>query len=408
MKKNVYLCHHLNIKRILMHIVELPSFFPPYGGEFCLDQAKALSSFGHTVRIISNVQLSVKKGIADFCLYSYGRKWTEMDGVSVYYSYTRGIPMMIKPNVERWVKTVRQMFDDYVQKYGRPDIIHAHCAHWAGYASMLIGHDYGIPYVITEHLSSYNFTTEIAKTGGCGSWEIPLIRKAYAEASIVLPVAAELTDNLAPIFGKEYRWKEMPNAIDTDFYAYRKREDWRISARPYRIVCLANFISLKGYDILLPAFKEFCKKHKNSCLDVLGFGTDSEEMQKMIRLFGVENVYCYGRVGRERVREVLYESNLLVLPSRSEAQPLSLLEAMSTGIPVVATEVTPRSLRIEGGCTVVPTDDVEALADAMEKACENVDFDGFAVSQNVRQIASYDVLANKLDMIFTDIIKNRK
>ncbi|MBR5763437.1 MAG: glycosyltransferase family 4 protein, partial [Bacteroidaceae bacterium] len=357
---------------------------------------------------ISNVQLSVKKGIADFSLYSYGRKWTEMDGVSVYYSYTRGIPMMIKPNVERWVKTVRQMFDDYVQKYGCPDIIHAHCAHWAGYASMLIGHDYGIPYVITEHLSSYNFTTEIAKTGGCGSWEIPLIRKAYAEASIVLPVAAELTDNLAPIFGKEYRWKEMPNAIDTDFYAYRKREDWRISAKPYRIVCLANFIPLKGYDILLPAFKEFCKKHKNSRLDVLGFGTDSEEMQKMIRLFGVENVYCYGRVGRERVREVLYESNLLVLPSRSEAQPLSLLEAMSTGIPVVATEVTPRSLRIEGGCTVVPTDDVKALADAMEKACENVDFDGFAVSQNVRQIASYDVLANKLDMIFTDIIKNRK
>ena len=129
MKKNVYLCHHLNIKRILMHIVEIPSFFPPYGGEFCLDQAKALCSFGHTVRIISNVQLSVRKSVTDFCMYSYGRKWMEMDGVSVYYSYTRGIPMMIKPNVERWVKTVRQMFADYVQKYGLPDIIHAHCAH---------------------------------------------------------------------------------------------------------------------------------------------------------------------------------------------------------------------------------------------------------------------------------------
>ncbi len=408
MKKNAYLCHHLNIKRILMHIVEIPSFFPPYGGEFCLDQAKALCSFGHTVRIISNVQLSVRKSVTDFCMYSYGRKWMEMDGVSVYYSYTRGIPMMIKPNVERWVKTVRQMFADYVQKYGLPDIIHAHCAHWAGYASMLISRDYGIPYVITEHLPSYYFTTEIAKTGGDDSWEIPLIRKAYAEASIVLPVSAELVDDLAPIFGKAYRWKEMPNAIDTDFYAFRKREDRRISAKPYRIVCLANFIPLKGYDVLLPAFKEFCKKHKNTRLDVLGFGTDSEEMQKMIRRFETENVHCYGRVGREKVREVLYESNLLVLPSRSEAQPLSILEAMSTGIPVVATEVTPQSLRIEGGCTVVPIDDAQALTNAMAKTYENVDFDGFAVSQKVRQMASYDVLANKLDMIFTDIIKNRK
>jgi hypothetical protein len=44
----------------------------------------------------------------------------------------------------------------------------------------------------------------------------------------------------------------------------------------------------------------------------------------------------------------------------------------------------------------------------MAKTYENVDFDGFAVSQKVRQMASYDVLANKLDMIFTDIIKNRK
>ena len=235
-----------------------------------------------------------------------------------------------------------------------------------------------------------------------------MIRKAYAEASIVLPVAAELTDNLAPIFGKAYRWKEMPNAIDTDFYAFRKREDRRISAKPYRIVCLANFIPLKGYDVLLPAFKEFCKKHKNTRLDVLGFGTDSEEMQKMIRHFETENVHCYGRVGREKVREVLYESNMLVLPSRSEAQPLSILEAMSTGIPVVATEVTPQSLRIEGGCTVVPIDDAQALTNAMAKTYENVDFDGFAVSQKVRQMASYDVLANKLDMIFTDIIKNRK
>jgi glycosyltransferase involved in cell wall biosynthesis len=99
---------------------------------------------------------------------------------------------------------------------------------------------------------------------------------------------------------------------------------------------------------------------------------------------------------------------MLVLPSRSEAQPLSILEAMSTGIPVVATEVTPQSLRIEGGCTVVPIDDAQALTNAMAKTYENVDFDGFAVSQKVRQMASYDVLANKLDMIFTDIIKNRK
>ena len=53
-----------------MHIVEIPSFFPPYGGEFCLEQSKALRSLGHEVRIISNVQLSVKKSPKD---YSHSR-----------------------------------------------------------------------------------------------------------------------------------------------------------------------------------------------------------------------------------------------------------------------------------------------------------------------------------------------
>ena len=42
-----------------MHILEIPSFFTPYGGEFCLEQAKALKALGHEVRILSNVQLGI-------------------------------------------------------------------------------------------------------------------------------------------------------------------------------------------------------------------------------------------------------------------------------------------------------------------------------------------------------------
>ncbi len=44
-----------------MHILEIPSFFPPYGGEFCLEQSKALQQLGHEVRILSRVQLGITK-----------------------------------------------------------------------------------------------------------------------------------------------------------------------------------------------------------------------------------------------------------------------------------------------------------------------------------------------------------
>ena len=121
-----------------MHILEIPSFFIPYGGGFCLDQAKALKGQGHQVRILSNIQLSMKKGARSFLSLPYTTKEEMMDGILVVRHFQRGIPLVIRPNVNGWVRTVQRMFRDYVVRYGKPDVIHAHCAKWAGYAAMLI------------------------------------------------------------------------------------------------------------------------------------------------------------------------------------------------------------------------------------------------------------------------------
>ena len=40
-----------------MHILEIPSFFPPYGGEFCLEQARALQALGHEVRTLKRIRI---------------------------------------------------------------------------------------------------------------------------------------------------------------------------------------------------------------------------------------------------------------------------------------------------------------------------------------------------------------
>ena len=135
-----------------MHILEIPSFFPPYGGLFCLDQAKALAALGHEVRILSNVQLGMTIGMHDYLTLPYGRYEHVEDGITVCQSYQRGVPRLIRYNVHRWVSIVCSMFADYSSKYGKPDVLHAHCCKWAGYAAMLIAKEWGVPYVITEHL----------------------------------------------------------------------------------------------------------------------------------------------------------------------------------------------------------------------------------------------------------------
>ena len=80
------------------------------------------------------------------------------------------------------------------------------------------------------------------------------------------------------------------------------------------------------------------------------------------------------------------------------------LEAMSMGIPVVSTECIPHSLRIEGGCTIVPVDDAHALADAMEELITGPLVDGLLLSAKVSGMASPKVVGEKLAAIMSDVV----
>lgn len=380
-----------------MHILEIPSFFTPYGGEFCLDQAKALKAVGHEVRILSNVQLGVTIGLRDYLCLPYSRYEHERDGITVCQSFQRGVPMVIRWNVKRWVQIVCSMFDGYVEKYGVPDILHAHCCKWAGYAAMQISQKYHLPYVITEHLSRLVFEKEFGSAPS-NAWQIPLLKEAYEKADLVIPVSDELVDNIACYFGKDYRWQAVSNTIDVDYFHYRSRQP--LQGRTFRFCCLANNWPMKGYDILIPAFRQLREIGQNVELHIAGRGTDSTEFRSMLS----DGMVTHGLIPRNDVRELLYHSDALVLASRSEVQPLSLLEAMSTGIPVIATECVPQSLRIEGGCTIVPIDDVEALKKAMFDVMSRPTVAGQWLSQEVLRIASPEVVGRKLEKLFGRLV----
>ena len=386
-----------------MHILEIPSFFPPYGGAFCLEQAKALVAQGHEVRILSNVQLGISIGLKDYLTLSYRRYEHEMDGVMVYQSYQRGLPKRICFNVNRWVSIVRSMFREYVEKHGRPDILHAHCAKWAGYASMLISQEYGIPYVITEHLPLMLLEDEFGKAPS-NAWQISLLKSAYKNASIVLPVSEELVDDTACYYGKDYKWQYLSNIIDTDYFHFQTRSS--LAKRPFRFCCLAAYSYRKGYDVLFEAYRRLQQTGLSVELHIAGGLTDSEMCRNEVERLHLKQVRSYGLLDKEGVRNLLYECDALVLASRSEVQPLVLLEAMSTGIPVVSTECIPSSLRIEEGCTIVPVGDAEALASAMNQVAEQPMADGEVLSAKISELASPAVVGRQLERIFSEVLSS--
>lgn len=380
-----------------MHILEIPSFFTPYGGEFCLEQAKALKALGNEVRILSNVQLGITIGGKDFMVFPSCRFWQERDGVEVYQTYQRGVPKMLRHNVTNWIKIVRSMFEDYIGKHGKPDILHAHCAKWAGYAAMLISRQYGIPYVITEHLSKMLLEREFGKAPST-AWQIPLLKEAYENANMVIPVSEELVDDVACYYGKNYKYTPVSNMIDVDFFAYRERQKGVNDS--FSLACIANAEYRKGYDVLLPAFSKLLESGVKAELHIAGRGTDSRSFRKKLP----EGVISHGLIDKHAVRNLLYRSHALVLASRSETQGLVLLEAMSTGIPAISTEAIPKSIRIDCGFNYVPIGDVDALATEMLKAANTPNINGRELSEKVRERVSGNAIAFKLIDIFQRIV----
>ena len=349
-----------------MHILEIPSFFTPYGGEFCLEQAKALKALGHEVRILSNVLLGFTIGGKDFLVLPSCRFEHEREGITIYQSYQRGWPRMVHHNVKHWVGIVRSMFADYVAKYGKPDILHAHCAKWAGYAAMIISKEYGIPYVITEHLPKLILEPELGPAPST-AWQVPLLKEAYHEAAQVITVSDELVAELADYFGHDFRHITIGNVVNTDFYAFRKRR--LMDGRRFAFCCPAVFNHRKGYDVLFKAFALLAKVCPETELHIAGRGTDSKDCRKLMRFYGLKgNVTCHGALDAEGMKRLYYQSDALVLATRNESQGLVIAEAMSTGIPAISTQGVPKSMQLDAGFRYVPVGDAEALMMEMQKA----------------------------------------
>lgn len=372
-----------------------------------MEQSKALASQGHTVRIIANLNVSVRLS-PGLWLHSRTRSYdVVMDGIQVTRREMRAIPFCLKHNVERWCGIVGEMADEYIKRYGKPDVLHAHCCAWAGYAAMLVSRKHNIPYVVTEHLASELHLKQFGKDG-VNSWQVPLLRESLESANRVILVSEELAADLAPLFGSNFNWQAVSNTIDTDLYAYKKRLP--LDGRPFTICCLAIFIPLKGYDILYKAFAEFIQKYNTDAqLLVAGAGTNSKEMMKLVDKYGIgKYVKLYGELDRNGVLDILYQSDCLALATRNEAQGLVLLEAMSTGIQVVTTDRTPKNVHIEGGCLIAPYNRADIMAERLAEVMHNTGFDGKAVSDSVKSLVSPNVIGRQLADVFESVVSKHQ
>ncbi len=135
------------------------------------------------------------------------------------------------------------------------------------------------------------------------------------------------------------------------------------------IVTVANFYPIKGHEVLLRAMPAVVARCPRARLVLAGHGDTRREMEQLaIRLGLGARVSFRGEVGN--ALELMRNANLVVLPSLSEGLPITLLEAMAIGRPVVATRAGGIPEVVDHGITgtLVPPGDPDALGRAIIEA----------------------------------------
>jgi len=144
------------------------------------------------------------------------------------------------------------------------------------------------------------------------------------------------------------------------------KESFGVTGKMTVIGCVARLDRDKGVEYLLKAFAELCKERKDiSCL-IAGEGMDIDRLKNIAKASGVsDRIVFAGNV--EDKKRMFAAIDIFVLPSLHEAFPLTILEAMHSGKPVVATAVGGVLEMIENGVTgsLVPPKDADAIKKAL-------------------------------------------
>lgn len=135
------------------------------------------------------------------------------------------------------------------------------------------------------------------------------------------------------------------------------------------VLYLANLQVRKGIHVALDAFSELSPRLPGARLLVAGAGPEMDEVRRRIQTSPALNrVELLGYVDRDRAMATMHACDVYCLPSYGDPNPLSVLEAMACGLPVVATDAGGlRHLVTHHGGRKVPPGDAAALADALHE-----------------------------------------
>lgn len=198
---------------------------------------------------------------------------------------------------------------------------------------------------------------------------IPVQRFVWGLCTQVLSVSNSHREKIANTIGfSPKKIKVIPNGVDTSRFAPSLDRDKNkillgFAPRNRIIGTVGRLVKIKNQQMLIQAFATFVGSCPDAKLILVGDGPLRDELTHLASSLGItRHVHFFGR--RSDVPVVLQAMDLFVLPSISEGMSNTILEAMSCGLPVVATDVGGNPEIIINNVTgrLVQSGDVDELA----------------------------------------------
>jgi glycosyltransferase involved in cell wall biosynthesis len=252
----------------------------------------------------------------------------------------------------------------------RPDLVHSH-GYFASICSLPTARLIGIPGISTCHgfistdkkLKIYNKLEKIS---------LKISKK-------IIAVSDNIKDELIISGINPARITLIQNAVNCFFdiseltyHRHKKRKFLKID--PYELVIgyVGRLSAEKGLRFLIQAVESIFKKNRFIKLIILGEGPEHESLERLVKAIGLQdNIIFLGFQGK--VEEWIPAFDIFVLPSISEGTPMSLLEAMSIGLPVIASSVggVPSIIEHRNNGYLVPPGDFSSISKGIESLWQN-------------------------------------
>ncbi len=251
--------------------------------------------------------------------------------------------------------TARQM------RRERPDVVLAFFGAPSGIIAWLLRPFWRVPYVVALRggdvpgFRPYDFALYHRIIG-------PVLHRVWRRAAAVVANSEGLRA-LARRFDARVPIRVIPNGVDASRFSPPSQRAWA----PPHLLFVGRVVYQKGLDVLLQALV-MVPDPPLWHLTIAGDGPHRLALEALVSRLGLQKYVTFaGWQPPERIPDFYRRANLFVFPSRDEGMPNAVLEAMASGLPVIATCIAGNEELITPEVGVLtPKDDPRSLAEALD------------------------------------------